>query len=105
MPKIKDLPPEERPREKLLEQGADKLSDAELLAILLGIGATDKSALDLADEILTKFGGFKGMCGRDFEDYRKINGLGDAKLASIAATLEISTRIVRQVLKDYHIIE
>jgi DNA repair protein RadC len=55
MSKIKDLPLEERPREKLLEHGADKLSDAELLAIILRTGAKEKSALDLADEILTKF--------------------------------------------------
>ncbi len=105
MPKIKDLPLKERPREKLLEQGADKLSDAELLAILLRTGVKDKSALELADEILTKFRGFKGMSGRDFEDFKKINGLNDAKLASIAASLEISSRIVREVLKDYHIID
>ena len=104
MPKIKDLPLEERPREKLLEYGADKLSDAELLAIILRTGVKEKSALDLADEILNKFGGFKGMSGRDFEDFKKIGGLNDAKLASISATLEISSRIVRQVLKDYHII-
>lgn len=95
---------EERPREKLLEHGADKLSDAELLAIILRTGAKEKSALDLADEILTKFGGFKGMSGRDFEDFKNIEGLNDAKLATISATLEISSRIVRQVLKDYHII-
>ena len=104
MPKIKDLPLEERPREKLLEHGADELSDVELLAILLRTGTKEKSALDLAEEILNKFGGFKGMSGRDFEDFKKISGLSDAKLASISATLEISGRIVRQVLKDYHII-
>jgi DNA repair protein RadC len=104
MPKIKDMPVEERPREKLLEYGADKLSDAELLAIILRTGVKEKSALDLADEILNNFGGFKGMSGRDFEDFKKIGGLRDAKLASISATLEISRRIVRQVLKDYHIV-
>jgi DNA repair protein RadC len=104
MPKIKDLPLEERPREKLLEHGAEGLSDTELLAIILRTGTRDKSALDLADELLVKFGGFKGMSGRDFEDFKMIGGLRDAKLASISATLEISRRIVRQVLKDYHII-
>lgn len=104
MSKIKDLPLEERPREKLLEYGADKHSDTELLAVILGTGVKGKSALDLADETLTKFGGFKGMSGRDFEDFKKIGGLRDAKLASISAALEISSRIVRQVLKDYHII-
>ena len=65
MPKIKDMPVGERPREKLLEYGADKLSDAELLAIILRTGVKEKSALDLADEILNKFGGFKGMSGRE----------------------------------------
>lgn len=103
MSKIKDLPVGERPREKLLEYGADGLSDAELLAIILGTGIKEKSALDLADEILTKFGGFKGISDRDFDDFKGINGLSDAKLASISAMLEISSRIVRQVLKEYHI--
>jgi DNA repair protein RadC len=102
---IKDLPPLERPREKLLEYGADALSDKELLAILLRMGTKDKSALDLADELLTKFGGFRGLSGRDFDDFKKIKGVNDAKLATIAATLEISTRIVRQVLKENHLIK
>ncbi|ODS37007.1 hypothetical protein BEH94_08135 [Candidatus Altiarchaeales archaeon WOR_SM1_SCG] len=103
--RIKDLSPLERPREKLLEYGADELSDKELLAILLGSGTKDKSALDLADELLTKFGGFRGISGRDFDDLKKIKGVSDAKLATIAATLEISTRIVRQVLKDHNLIK
>lgn len=102
--KIKDLPVKERPREKLLEYGGDELSDKELLAILLRTGTKNKSALELSDEILNKFGGFKGMTGRAFEDFKKINGLNDAKLATITATLEISNRIVKQVLKEYHII-
>lgn len=103
--KIKDLPPLERPREKLLEYGSEVLSDKELLAILLRTGTKNKSALDLADELLTEFGGFRGLSGRDFDDFKKINGVDDAKLATIAATLEISTRIVKQLLKEYNLIK
>ncbi len=59
--KIKDLPESERPREKMLALGPDKLSDRELLAILIGSGTKEKSALDLAGDILNKFGGLKGI--------------------------------------------
>jgi len=103
--RIKDLSPLERPREKLLEYGADTLSDTELLAILLRTGTKDKSALELADELMTKFGGLRGLCGRDYDDFKKIKGINDAKLATIVATLEISTRIVRQVLKEHNLIK
>jgi len=103
--RIKDLSPLERPREKLLEYGADELSDTELLAVLIGTGIKGKSALDIANELMTKFGGIRGLCGRDFDDLKKTKGVSDAKLATIAATLEISTRIVRQVLKDHGFIK
>lgn len=102
--RIKDLPLLERPREKLLEYGADKLSDIELLAILIGSGTKDKSALDLAEEILNKFGGFRGIAGRNMDEFKKIKGLKEAKILNIAATFEIATRIVREVLKNEKII-
>ena len=66
---IKELPEDERPREKLLKYGADKLSDTELLAILLRTGTKGKSAIDIAEEILKNAGGtFKGLAGKDTED-------------------------------------
>jgi len=102
---IKELPEEERPREKLLKYGADKLSDTELLAILLRTGTKGKSAIDIAEEILKSAGGtFKGLAGKDTEDITKMLGVKNAKVATVAAALEISRRVSKQVLKDKGII-
>ena len=102
---IKDLPEDERPREKLLKYGADKLSNTELLAILLRTGTKGKSAIDMAEEILKNAGGtFKGLAGKDTEDITKMLGLKNAKVATVAAALEISRRVSKQILKDKGII-
>jgi len=102
---IKELPEDERPREKLLKYGADKLSDTELLAILLRTGTKGKSAIDMAEEILKSAGGtFKGLSGKDTEDITKMLGVKNAKVATVAAALEISRRVSKQVLKDKGII-
>ncbi|HBT81111.1 hypothetical protein A2757_03420 [Candidatus Giovannonibacteria bacterium RIFCSPHIGHO2_01_FULL_48_47] len=102
---IKDLPEDERPREKLLKYGADKLSNTELLAILLRTGTKGKSAIDMAEEILKSAGGtFKGLAGKDTEDITKMLGLKNAKVATVAAALEISRRVSKQILKDKGII-
>ena len=102
---IKELPEDERPREKLLKYGADKLSDTELLAILLRTGTKGKSAIDMAEEILKSAGGtFKGLAGKDTEDITKMLGVKNAKVATMAAALEISRRVSKQILKDKGII-
>jgi len=102
---IKELPEDERPREKLLKYGADKLSDTELLAILLRTGTKGKSAIDMAEEILKNAGGtFKGLAGKDTEDITKMLGVKNAKVATVAAALEISRRVSKQILKDKGII-
>lgn len=102
---IKELPEDERPREKLLKYGADKLSDTELLSILLRTGTKGKSAIDMAEEILKSAGGtFKGLAGKDTEDITKMLGVKNAKVATMAAALEISRRVSKQILKDKGII-
>jgi len=103
--KIKDLPEDQRPREKLLKYGADKLSDAELLAILLRTGTKGKSANEMAGEILKSAdGSFKGLAGKDIEEITRIPGVKNAKVITIAAALEIARRISKQILKDKGII-
>jgi len=103
--KIKDLPEDERPREKLLKFGAEKLSDAELLAILLRTGVKGKSVLELAKEILEKSGGsFKGLAGKDIEEIMSIPGIKKDKITTLAAALEIARRISKQILKEKGII-
>ncbi len=102
---IKELPEDERPREKLLKYGADKLSDIELLAILLRTGTKGKSAIKMAEEILRSAGGtFKGLAGKDIDEITKTPGIKNAKVITIAAALEIARRVSKQILKEKGII-
>jgi DNA repair protein RadC len=94
---ILDLRPDQRPRERLLARGARALSDAELVAILLRTGLRGKSAIDLADELLTKFGSIAKMLESDL---RGIKGLGPAKSAQFAAAFEILRRSLDEKLKE-----
>jgi len=89
------------PGGKLRELGADKLTDAELLSILISTGIKGKSAEAIAEEILKKFGSFKGMANQPMLKFLDIKGLGDVKIIRIAAAFEIARRIVNQVLVDY----
>ena len=91
---IKDLPLEERPREKLLALGAEALSDGELLAILLRTGTAAKSALTLGKE-LTKDGGLYKRLARisRVQELTQIKGLGQAKAATVLAALELGRRL------------
>lgn len=90
------------PGGKLRELGAESLTDAELLAILISTGTKGKTAEEVAKEILDKFGSFKGMANQPLEKFLEIKGLGDVKIIRIAAAFEIAKRIVNQVLKEYN---
>ncbi|KAA6185315.1 JAB domain-containing protein [Thiohalocapsa marina] len=92
---ISDWPEDERPREKLLSQGAAALSNAELLAIFLRTGVTGKSAVDLARDLLTDFGGLIGLLSASETAFCQAKGLGRAKYAQLQATLELSRRYLR----------
>jgi DNA repair protein RadC len=89
---IKAWPNEDRPREKLLRKGPGALSNSELLAILLRTGVARQSAVDLAREIVGKFGTFRNMSHTDKRQWNEIKGLGPAKTAQIIAALEIGRR-------------
>ncbi|MBI3633631.1 MAG: DNA repair protein RadC [Candidatus Vogelbacteria bacterium] len=89
---IKSWPEDDRPREKLLKKGAGTLSNSELLAILLRTGTNGTSAIDLARNILKKFGTFRDMAYTDTRDWKEFKGLGGAKIAHIQAALEIGRR-------------
>jgi DNA repair protein RadC len=89
---IKSWPVDDRPREKLLKNGAGTLSNSELLAILLRTGTKGTSAIDLARNILKKFGSFRNMAHTDTRDWKEFKGLGGAKIAHIQAALEIGRR-------------
>ena len=88
------------PGGKLRELGAEALTDAELLAILISTGIKGKPAEKIAEEILSKFGSFKGMANQPLEKFLEIKGLADVKIIRIAAAFEIARRIVNQVLSE-----
>ena len=87
------------PGGKLRELGADTLTDAELLSILIAPGIPGKPAEEIAEEILQKFGGFKGMANQPLEKLLDIKGLGDTKIIRIAAAFEIARRVIHGELK------
>jgi len=91
----------QHPGGKLRELGAEALTDAELLSILIAPGIPGKSAEEIAEEILQRFGGFKGMANQPLEKLLDIKGLGDTKIIRIAAAFEIARRIVNEVLKEH----
>ena len=96
---IKDWPEQDRPRERLIKFGADKLQDAELLAILLRVGGVEDSAIDLARNLLNRFGGFRGLDSKSVSELCEINGIGPAKAAQVKAAIEIGKRMVAEKVK------
>ena len=89
---ISQWPLAERPREKLLDKGAEALSDAELLAIFLRTGCKGFTAVDLARQLLDNFGGLKPLLQASQTDFCANNGLGNAKFAQLQAVLEMAKR-------------
>jgi DNA repair protein RadC len=88
---------EERPRERLLAKGAEALTDAELVAVLLRSGVRGKSAVDLARELLARYDGVTAML--EAADLESIKGLGPAKRAQFAAAIELVRRSLREKMK------
>ncbi len=92
---LHNLPVDERPREKLLKLGAQALTDVELLSIFLRTGVKGKTVLDIARELLDKFGGFRALLEARPEEIIGFPGMGIAKYAQIRATLELTDRYLR----------
>ncbi|MDI3256555.1 MAG: DNA repair protein RadC [Kyrpidia sp.] len=92
---VKDVPPAERPRERLLTFGPEPLTNAELLAILLRTGSQGRSALELAQRLLTRFEGLAGLLEADSRELMEESGMGPAKATQILAALELGRRVQR----------
>ncbi len=91
---IKNLPNQERPREKLLYYGKEALNNVELLAILLRTGNREKSALDLAHEIISMNDeGLLSLCDATPEELKKLKGMGEAKACQLLAAVELGKRV------------
>lgn len=96
---IKQWPEGEHLREKLIQFGAERLTDAELLAILLRIGNEGASAIYMGRELIAKLGGLRGVDRAHAEDIMQIKGLGLAKTAQLKAAIEIGKRVRRLDVK------
>jgi DNA repair protein RadC len=90
--RISDWPANERPREKLLQKGAEALSDAELVAIFLRTGTRGQTAVDLARTLLDEYGGLRALLAASRHQFCRGRGLGTAKYALLQAVLEMSRR-------------
>ena len=97
---ITDWPASERPREKLLENGAASLSDAELLAIFLRVGVVGKSAVDLARDLLTQFGSLNGIFAASEAQLSQVHGIGSSKYVQLQAIFEMSRRALNEQLQQ-----
>jgi DNA repair protein RadC len=91
-PTIKEWPEQERPRERLLERGPDALSDSELLALIIGGGSREESAVELSRRLLSRMDGFRDMADCPAGELTAVKGIGPAKIARIKAALEIAQR-------------
>jgi DNA repair protein RadC len=95
---MKDLPADQRPREKLLARGAAALTDAELLALLLRTGYKGTGVLAFAQQVIERCGGLAGLINADPDALATIKGLGKAKRAELVALMEIARRALAQQL-------
>lgn len=96
---INHWPEDQRPRERLIRQGAQVLSDAELLSVFLRVGVRGRSAVDLGRDMLEEFGSLRTLFAANLQDFSKVHGLGSAKFAQLQAVLELAKRSISEELQ------
>lgn len=97
---IKEMPENERPREKLIRYGSNTLSNSELLAILIRTGSREQSALELANTIISSDNnGIRFLANSTVEELSKIKGIGESKACQIIAAIELGNRLSRSTLE------
>ena len=98
--RIKDIPSHERPRERLAEKGADALKDSELVAILLRTGLQGRSAIQVAEELLVKFGTFNRLAAASVKELRSVKGVGSDKAITLKAAFELARRMAGELRRE-----
>jgi DNA repair protein RadC len=101
---IRELPSEERPRERLALYGPQTLSNAQLLAIVLRTGTRDENAVALGQRLIDRFGGLRGVARATSAELSKVKGVGTVKAIQIAACAELGKRIATRIVEDLHAI-
>lgn len=99
-PSVKELPLSERPREKMLSRGVSYLSNAELIAVLLGKGGKNISVMDLSSKVLSLENNLKNLASYQPEEFMSIPGIGVAKACTLAAALELGRRMATTTQKN-----
>ena len=102
-PKIREMPQEERPREKLAARGVDALSDAELIAVLLRTGLVRKNVVEVARDLLKKYGSLEGASRCGVRELQKIDGIGPTKALELVAAFGLGNRLARQKMSKQKI--
>lgn len=97
---LRDVPNEERPRERMMQYGAQALSNAELLAILLRTGTVQESAVHLAQRLLAQSGGLRSLVDMSLQQLTEIKGIGAAKGLQIQAGIELGRRLARSGMNE-----
>ncbi|MGZ7440625.1 RadC family protein [Paenibacillus sp. TH7-28] len=97
---LRDLPLEERPRERMMEFGPGALSNAELLAILLRTGTRSESAIHMAQRVLSEIGGIRGLIDLSLDEMVQIRGIGPAKAIELKAGIELGRRLAKSRLPE-----
>jgi len=101
---IHNIPEEERPRERLVRHGAESMSSAELIAIILGSGTKEKPILQLAQEMVSRFGSLRTMAEATLAELCEVKGIGLAKAMQLKAALSLGMRVSRHtVAPRYHV--
>ncbi|OEH84232.1 hypothetical protein BHU72_12575 [Desulfuribacillus stibiiarsenatis] len=101
---LRDLPPEERPRERMIHHGPETMTNADLLAIILRTGSTNVSVQHLSEQVLSHFDGLHGLLQSTVEEITAIKGIGPAKAVQIMAAIELGRRIARHKKGDTYTI-
>lgn len=96
---IKNWPEQQRPRERLIRQGAQALSDPELLAVFLRVGVKGSSAVELGRQLIEHFGSLREMFGASLGEFSQVHGVGPAKFAQLQAVLELARRAIGEQLQ------
>jgi DNA repair protein RadC len=102
--RIQDMHSDEKPREKLSARGARSLSDAELLAIFFRTGRQGMNAIDMARELIKKFGSLQAMARQDLSAYQEVSGIGPVKAIELAAVFEMAARVAREEFRTRPIV-
>lgn len=96
---IKDWPVQQRPRERLISEGAAALSDPELLALFLRVGVKGRSAVELGRDLLLQFGSIQGLFSASLSQFSSVRGMGPAKFAELQAVMELAQRAIAEQLQ------